>query len=161
MKAEPSFLQLAKDFKLDTSSNGQSIADSTRTRSAQSICWNILLQPSNSSVYEQVIPLIRNKNYERFKPYPIMEGVSMPRLPSFKVADEQVKKLHDDGLILLGHSHEPQSHSRWNIIDCHGESSYRLRILSTLLILLNTPCSSKMTDHFSGSKARVLCQLNV
>ena len=121
-KAEPSFLQLAKDFKLDTSSNGQSIADSTRTRSAQSICWNILLQPSNSSVYEQVIPLIRNKNYERFKPYPIMEGVSMPRLPSFKVADEQVKKLHDDGLILLGHSHEPQSHSRWNIIDCCEES---------------------------------------
>ena len=122
IKVEPSFLQLAKDFQLNNGSNGQVITDSTRTRYAQSICWNILLHPSNSSVYEQVNVLIRNKNYERFKPYSIMDGVSMPRLPTFKVADEQVDKLCADGLILLGHPHKPQSYSRWNIITCSEES---------------------------------------
>ena len=51
-----------------------------------------------------------------------MDGVSMPRLPTFKVADEQVDKLCADGLILLGHPHKPQSYSRWNIITCSEES---------------------------------------
>lgn len=114
---EPSFLKLGQKYKLEGRDGGNST--SRLSDYAQSICLNHLLKSSNLGIFNELRPILAaNSNMRgRYKPFPLVEDLNFPRIPSVKTADNQVEQLRSSNCILLGATLKLDDHEAWDVVE--------------------------------------------
>ena len=113
---EPKFNELGKKYNL-IGLHG-SCGKTGSSKYAQSICLNMLMLPENNDLYKEILPILNiNANTRSFyKPHPLVDNLTMPRLPTVQYANEIVNQMRIEGKILLGELMDPVSHLGWDII---------------------------------------------
>ena len=76
------------------------------------------MRPENTTLYNEIMPILNiNANTRSFyKPHPLVDNLTMPRLPTVDDANKIVNQMRIEGKILLGELMAPVSHLGWDII---------------------------------------------
>jgi hypothetical protein len=113
---EPTFSDLGKKYSL-IGLHGKG-GKTSLSKYAQSICLNMLMRPENTTLYNEIMPILNiNANSRSFyKPHPLVDNLTMPRLPTVDDANKIVNQMRIEGKILLGELMAPVSHLGWDII---------------------------------------------
>lgn len=148
---EPNFLQLGKKYGLVGPKGGTK--PSTVSDYAQSVCLNLLLAPKNAAKLEELRPILNvNANSRaRYTPHPLVEGLTVPRMPCLKQANYIVDCLRNNGTILLGELMAPFHYQGWDIIDsCYKTIEVNLRKVDFLTIREHSLKTQSTNKYLKG-----------
>ena len=156
---EPSFFKLGQKYSLTGIKGGSSAA--RLSEHAQSICLNYLLFPCNHGIYSELRPIlaVHSNARTRYTPHPLVDGLSIPRLPSVSEADEKVEILRELQSILLGTPQIPVHYEGWDLVkSCPKQVAANSRLVDLMSIRKhslsfqsdNKFLKAKSTEHYQN-----------